>query len=120
MRENRDSQDAIMDTKDIGLEEKSTREKALEQALEGLFNTDNMPMKSDLQPKQITAIARGKVFADRFQSKSMNSLINHVLELSVSKNRKGRQEFVDLMQSTKDEDETQGLDKNMFQRLFNS
>ena len=116
---NRESESALMDTPDTG-QEPSAREKALEKALEGLFSDENMAMKADLQPKQITAIARGKVFAERYNSKAMETLITHMLQLSVSKNRRGREEFVRLMQSTKEDTPNSEPDANMFQRLFNS
>lgn len=92
------------------MEPKSIQEKTLEKALDELFSVDGIDLKSDINNQQISAITRGYIFADVYKCRYMNDLVRHILELSVSKNRQGRSEFVKVLQSTRPiEDEAQPL-----------
>lgn len=82
----------------------------LEKALEQLFTKRDMALKSDISQRQVMALARGLIFAKRYKSSSMRSLIDNILELSVSKKREGRRELVRIMQSaTQDDDKVEQL-----------
>lgn len=87
-------------------EEKSITEKTLERALDEMFSADGIDLKSDINNAQITAMTRGYIFADVYKSKYMSDLVRHILELSVSKNREGRKEFVKLLQAAQGHDNT--------------
>lgn len=86
---------------------------SLERALEELFSKKDIQLKTDLSQRQIIALSRGLIFAKKYNCNSMRSLINHVMELSVSKNRQGRGELVSLMQSANNDDEVEGLKKKL-------
>lgn len=94
------------------------RETVLEVTLKELFSFDKLEMKSDLSQDLILAMSRGKVFVDKFHSKELNNLMDYILKLSVSKDRKGRVEMVDLARNTQDPIDDLG-NESMFRRLFN-
>ena len=94
------------------------KESVLEITLKQLFSTDKLEMKSDLSQDLILAMSRGKVFVDKFQSTELDNLINYILKLSVSKDRKGRIEMVDLARNMQDPLDDNG-ESSMFRRLFN-
>lgn len=100
-------------------DEPTVRERAIQRSLEELFSTDRMKMKSDLSQKQVTAIARGEVFVEKYGNRAMTTLIENILQLSVSKDRKGREEFVRLVRASQedaraDEARQEGLLKRIF------
>lgn len=91
-------------------EENSTvHEKTIEKALDELFSVDGIDLKSDINNKQISALTRGYIFADVYKCKYMGDLVRHILELSVSKSREGRKEFVRVLQSSNREDPQEPL-----------
>lgn len=95
----------------------SIQEKTLEKALDELFSTQGIDLKSDISNIQISAITRGYIFADVYKCKYMSELVRHILELSVSKNRQGRGEFVKVLQSANNQQEEPPL-KLMRRRLL--
>lgn len=95
----------------------SIQEKTLEKALDELFSTEGIDLKSDISNIQISAITRGYIFADVYKCKYMSELVRHILELSVSKNRQGRGEFVKVLQSANNQQEEPPL-KLMRRRLL--
>ena len=91
-------------------EENSTvHEKTIEKALDELFSVDGIDLKSDINNRQISALTRGYIFADVYKCKYMGDLVRHILELSVSKSREGRKEFVKVLQSASREDPQEPL-----------
>lgn len=100
----------VMNSEDS--EHESLKERALRMSLEEMFSTENMPIKSDLTPAQIMTLSRGMIFAEKYRCKSMQSLVDSVLQLSVSKQRQGRKEFVQLVRSGQDETETEANAKS--------
>lgn len=97
---NNSMEDLTNDFKDY--EERSNKDITLERTLEELFSKNNIAMKSDLNTRQISSLARGLVFSEKYNNKTMASFINHLMELSVSKNRQGRAELVSVVQSGND------------------
>lgn len=87
----------------------SPHEQTLQKALDELFSTEGIDLKSDINAIQVSALTRGYIFADVYKSKHMNDLVKHVLELSVSKARKGRGEFVKILQNNVAPNEDGGL-----------
>ena len=71
------------------------KEKMIEQA----FSSENMAMRSELNQKQIYAVLKLQLFADKYQSKMVEDLTNNFLQLQVSKGRQGRKEFKEMAQS---------------------
>lgn len=98
--------------------QKTAKEQTLEKALEELFSTDNIDLKSDINNQQISAISRGYIFAEVYHCKYMGDLVRHILELSVSKNREGRKEFVKVLQAVNPEAEEEMPLKLMRRRLL--
>lgn len=63
--------------------------------LQELFSNDNIEKKADINTKQVMALARAKTFADMYNIKRLNDFILNYMAYSVSKDRKGRKEFVE-------------------------
>ena len=76
-------------------------------ALEEIFSSRNLEMKTDLTVRQITAITRGQLFAKEFKSKLMNDLCKRFMILMVSKNRMGRKEFAEMARSVHQDNKEQ-------------
>ena len=90
-------------------ENSTVHEKTIEKALDELFSVDGIDLKSDINNRQISALTRGYIFADVYKCKYMGDLVRHILELSVSKSREGRKEFVRVLQSSNREDPQEPL-----------
>lgn len=90
-------------------ENSTVHEKTIEKALDELFSVEGIDLKSDINNKQISALTRGYIFADVYKCRYMGDLVRHILELSVSKSREGRKEFVKVLQSSNREDPQEHL-----------
>ena len=90
-------------------ENSTVHEKTIEKALDELFSVDGIDLKSDINNRQISALTRGYIFADVYKCRYMGDLVRHILELSVSKSREGRKEFVKVLQSASREDPQEPL-----------
>jgi len=116
MENSRPSLDLLVE---LPKEEKEVpKDTVLEITLKELFSYEKLEMKSDLSSDLILAMARGKVFVEKFKSPELDNLMDYILKLSVSKDRKGREEMVDLAKNTQDPLDDNG-DSSMFRRLFN-
>lgn len=99
------------------LKEEIQKETVLELTIKELFGTEKLEMKTDLSEQLILAMSRGRIFADRYNSKTMSSLILNLQKLFVSKDRKSRGELVELfrnMQEPLDHDS----ETNFFRRMI--
>jgi len=71
--------------------------------LSELFKGGDKPyeldFRSDLNEVQILQFARARVMADHFKIPALAKWVEHLERLSVSKQRKGRKEFVDAFKS---------------------
>lgn len=85
-----------------GTVDESVRDAAVRRAIDEMFSSDDIAIKTDLTKRQILSIARGLFYAERYDSEVMRTFINHVLTLSVSKNRKSRDEFVRLIRAAQE------------------
>ncbi len=63
--------------------------------LQELFSNDNIEKKTDLSAKQVMALSKAKTFADRYKNEPLDDFINRFVVYAVSKERKGRKEFVE-------------------------
>ena len=90
----------------------------LEITLKELFSFEKLEMKSDLSQDLILAMSRGMTFTDIFHSEALEELMRYILKLSVSKDRKGREEMVELSRNSVDPMDDNG-NESMFRRLFN-
>lgn len=75
---------------------------AVEEAIKMLYERENIEMRTDLSPPMILAMSRGDVFVKLFKSDVMNSFMESVKVLSVSKGRKGRGELVSLVRNAQE------------------
>jgi hypothetical protein len=66
---------------------------------EQIFSTDNISVKTDINTRQIMALSKGLIFAERYNSKLMLGLCNQIMILSVSRDRKSRKEFTEVTKS---------------------
>lgn len=67
--------------------------KRLQATVDAVFNTDNMALKSNLTPHQVTQLIRGKIFAVHHNSKLMHLVVDTVLQMSVSTKGGGRKDL---------------------------
>ena len=62
-----------------------------------LFDDEDLEKKTDLNKLQVMALSKARTFANRYDSKVLNDFINHYITFSISKDRKGRKEFVESL-----------------------
>ena len=92
-------------TVDDEMDSKTVKQSAFEEGIKQLFTKDNLQMKTELSPPQITAMSRGRIFEGIYKIGVMNELIDNIQILSVSKGRKGRTELVALVRNSQDIEE---------------
>lgn len=68
----------------------------LERLLEEVYSTKNINVKTDLTERQILALLKLDAYGKKFKSPLALFVSKNFKELSVSKKRKGRQEFVQV------------------------
>lgn len=74
-------------------------------AIESVFDPSNIRLKTVLTPEQIAHFVRAQIYAERYQSKVMASLIQTAMELQVSGTRdggkgSGRGDMVEALRAT--------------------
>lgn len=79
-----------------------------------LFKSENIDLKTDLTDKEITALTRIYYLAMKLNISGLKNLLDKFIRLRVSKDRKGRNEVVEMMKA-----EAQIRNQpNQFQQLF--
>ena len=101
--------DILFKNNEANDENSTIRDKSIEKALDELFSVDGIDLKSDINDRQISALTRGYIFADVYKCRYMGDLVRHILELSVSRKREGRKEFVKILQSSNYNDQQEPL-----------
>lgn len=110
---------APKEPKPEGYEEKDTRTIIMETTIKELFSKEQLHMKTDLTNKQIRNFGRGQLFAEMFESVVMGRFIQIIEELSVSKQRKGRQEMSSIInQSSSGMMEEEGGSAHLLDKLL--
>lgn len=105
--------------RDDEVDDKSLKETATDEGLKQLFTKDNLEMKTELSAPLILAMSRGLIYRDYFKSKVMGDFINNIQLLSVSKGRKGRQEYVALVRNSQESEMFGGSpDMSSFAKLI--
>ena len=99
-------------------DERSQKEKNLEQALHNLWSEEKMVFKAELSKKLYLQLAGLKTVADHYGLDVASSFHRQVLDHSVSIERKGRKEFIDLFRSLNDDPEEEAHEKSMMKRLM--
>lgn len=88
------------------------------QIVNGIYSTDNIQVKSEIAKVQLMPLTKLLIFGKHFSIPSAQEIAEQYLTLSISKDRKGRQEHVDVAKSAittinnpfnHGEDEQQGL-----------
>ena len=97
--------------KEGGSEEKETnkREEYWHMIFDNLFSDDKLYQKGDISPKLLFILVRLKILEERTGSLVAKDLAAWILKYSISKDRKGRKELVQMMQRMEqgeDEDTT--------------
>lgn len=82
-----------------------TDKKDMFEVLNQLYSSDNLEWMTDLNPKEIRAIAIIKFLSEYAEIPEFESFISYVLKLKVSRDRKGRLEFLDGFKGVKSEQE---------------
>ena len=81
-----------------------------EKVIKELFNIKKgIEGKTDLSHEQIVEICKLKHVGKKYKISGINEFISDFMMLSVSKNRLGRKEFIQALQSHKDHMENKGL-----------
>ncbi len=96
----------------------SNRFSTLKDAVESVFNTLGMNVKSVLDTKHIIALARGRIFAERYNSKLMTQLCQELLEMRVSLKGRGRKDLVATLQASMLQEKASDDEKSKADRLF--
>lgn len=66
-----------------------------ESDLKELFSNENIEKKTDLSNNQVLAMTKARIFADRYDNDIIKDFIQAYSTFAVSKERKGRTEFVE-------------------------
>jgi len=66
-----------------------------ENPIKELINRDDIELKTDLNEEEISIVARLKFLCDELELNNFRKALVYLLELKVSKNRKGRKEFLE-------------------------
>jgi phosphatidate phosphatase APP1 len=102
---------------DVAQSNDTPESKHLEMAIKEVYSKKNIELKTDLNDNLIKALTRGKMFYKQYGIKIMNDLVQTVMELRVSKDRKGRQEFTKIVQSMNSYQDMEGK-PTLNERLF--
>ena len=78
--------------------ELSAQDSAYMEAIKQNYSKEDIQLKSELNPKQVIAHTKLRLFASLFNNMCAGNLSQTHLELQVSKDRKGRKEMVQLSQ----------------------
>lgn len=81
-----------------------------------LFDNKDIETKTELSQKQIVLINKKIVIADILQFKELQFALNNFMVLQVSKERKGRVEFVDGIKAEYNREER--ANTNIFSSMF--
>lgn len=81
-------------------ENDSPENKALEMLIEGIYNTEDVDIKTDLNNEQIIAMTRAQMYADLFQVPVLNVVVKKMMRMLISLDRKGRKEYTDIATKT--------------------
>jgi|SRR6056297_359287 len=95
--------------------EQGNNESVFAESIKGLFSHRNLSMKTELTKKQVGILARAEIYAKKYKSKVMKSLIKEIMLKSVSIERKGRDDVIKLQSSTLEREsrDTSLMDKLM-------
>jgi hypothetical protein len=81
-----------------------------------LFNSDNIDLKSELNPKEIVAASRLLFMSERRGMPGFEHFVTNLLRLKVSNARKGRREYIEGLHA--EEKKEQGRDMSPILELF--
>lgn len=113
------SMNALFGVAEAGGDARSNKEQVLDAALQQMWSTDDIDLKTDLNATLILHMSRAEVFINAFpQTKVMHTFVNAIQRLSVSKGRKGREEAVQIIKASHEEadDATRSLSEKLFGR----
>lgn len=60
------------------------------------YSVKDISLKTELNINQITVYSKALLFSTTYQNKLLPKLIDNIMKLSVSKNRAGRKEYVNI------------------------
>jgi len=69
----------------------------MQTTIKELFSREELHKKTDLNSRQLRVLPRAAIFAEQYQSAVMKRYIEVVMEMNISKERKGRQEMVSII-----------------------
>ena len=113
----KDIKEKSVDTENVN--QKDARDEYLLKIIDEIYSDKNVEVKTDLNERQILAITRGQLFAERYNCDIMDKLCNKIMKLSISKNRLSRKEFTEISKSITEPSEMEAPPITMRQRLFN-
>ena len=89
--------------------QQSKRDDVWEKTMDELFNNKNIYHKGDISKRMTFLLARLKIIENKTGSQVSKQFAEWILKYSVSKDRKGRKEYVQMMQNIEpEESEDQG------------
>lgn len=100
-----------MKTFDDALEKEEvvgTNTSSMREAMDVVFSTNDVKVKSDLKETQVVPILKLFMFDTVYKCPITSIIANEFLTLSISKGRQSRKEFVELARSTINQEMNQG------------
>jgi len=95
----------------LGLRTES--ENSIKSVSKELFSSDKIDVKTELSGDEINMVTKLRFLEERFALGNMDTLINSLLRLRVSKNRKSRDEFIKALNSENQQEDGQNFFKKM-------
>ena len=86
--------------------------------LEEIYSTKKIEVKTDLNPLQIMAFSRAKLFASEFDCEIMSQFVDLIAIFSVSKGRKSRQEFTEIAKALNNAHSENEQEQKLSERLL--
>jgi len=81
-------------------DETSNTENVFSESIRGLFTTRKLSMKTELTKKQVGILATAEIYAKKYKSPVMKTLIKEIMLKSVSIDRKGRDDIINLIRNS--------------------
>lgn len=92
----------------------------LRDAVEAVFNTGDMTVKSVLDTKHIIALAKGRIFGDRYSNNIILMLCDELLQMRVSLKGRGRKDLATVLQSAMRAEIVHDDEQTKAKKLFGS
>lgn len=97
-------------------ESKNEKLELLNSLVKENYSTDNIAVKTDLNENEIRVFSVGLLFGERYKNPLVTDLVNKLMTLKLSKNRKSRKESVEISKSLLGSNNPEEVEDNSFRK----